>query len=1027
MRFHLFIAAVLLLPIINGQAQTPLAPPRTVHDIIAILDSYPVDRTKLDAARKVLDTPLSAELGNVELADFHHKRARAAGELGLVSPQLDELRKAIALGGGTESWRILQELSSAEYLAGNFRAAIEARKKAQVIVMGSWLTGAVAGNHLNLSAFYMQLGDFDGARRELGYADNILADLRRSNWWQAMEARWLLENHTGHGRMEEWAGHYLKAEAHFRRALDYAERDIPASLTRLRDKVPGAPPHHRIELARDSAEGRLANILRKQGRLREAEVHARNALRSAIEHTGHDGLYSNVALLSLISVLVEEQRSAEALLLIDRGIRNLEKLGVPATAISYVKYRRYRATALTAQRQWQAAVSEFEAIQNSLASDPQLADAIGAPNLDWIRALLATNKADAALELSDKLSRQLREHMGPKAYDAAEALGFHGAALAAAGRNAEAFDALRAALGVLIPIAAEASDRSGRRFQRLSFTIENYLTVLVRLRGTPLEKAKGIDAAAEAFLVADALRGQSLQQAMSASSARASAGSPELANLAREEQDARQERDALYRILADLMSRPSDQVLPQVIANMRKRADELGGILLARQETIRNRFPEYADLVSPRPASVEKIQAVLRPGEALLSILPSETRTFVWAVPAKGPIAFAETPIGREEITPMVDRLRKALDPGELDIQRLPPFDGATAHRLYTELLAPVKNGWQGSQHLIVASGGSLSRLPFGLLLTSQPTAKGNAGIANEGYRNWPWLIRDMAISQLPAASSLLTLRQMKPGAINRMAFVGFGDPDFQGYDTAAAVNPMQVASARRLRNLALARPSQQVTEQGKPADWMDYAKIPSLPDTRAEILALAQALMADPDKDVFLGSQASKANLEKLDLTKRRVVAFATHGLLAGDFPGVDQPALALANPGGGKNGLLTLDDVLGLKLDADLVVLSACNTAGGDGEGGEAVSGLGRGFFYAGSRALLVTHWPVETVSAKQLVVGIFDVLGKDAGIGRAEALRQSMLATMARNDQQDGVRFSYAHPLFWAPYALVGDGGK
>ena len=929
------------------------------------------------------------------------------------------------LGGGTIPWRALQELSGAEFSAGNFRSAVGAREKSQTLV-GNF-TGAEAGNHLTLSYFYMALGDLESARRAIEEADRIMTRLKQTSSWPFMQARWLMENDVAHGVIEQSSGHFKEAEARFRRALENAERDIPASLNRIEKRGPSMPTQLAVEMSRNSTEVRLASNLLAQGRLREAEVHARNAVQRAIARTGQDSLHSNSILLQLISILNEEQRSAESLLLIDHGLRNLEKLGVPGTALLYLQYRRVRADTLVVKSRWQEAIGEYEAIKAALASDPQLADAIGAPNLDWIRALLATKKTDTALELSSKLSQQLREQMGSKAYDAAEALGFHGAALAAAGRNAEAFETLRAALGILIPIAAEASDRSGRRFQRLSFTIENYLTVLARLRGTPLEKAKGIDAAAEAFLVADALRGQSLQQAMSASSARASAGSPELAKLAREEQDARQERDALYRILADLMSRPSDQVLPQVIANMRKRADELSGILLARQETIRNRFPEYADLVSPRPASVEKIQAVLRPGEALLSILPSESRTFVWAVPAKGPIAFAEALIGREEITPMVDRLRKALDPGELDIQRLPAFEGATAHRLYSQLLAPVKSGWQGSQHLIVAAGGSLSRLPFGLLLTSQPAAIGNAGIANEGYRNWPWLIRDMAISQLPAASSLLTLRQMKPGAINRTAFVGFGDPDFQDNGTAAAVNQMQVASARRLRNLVLARPSQQVTEQGKPADWMDYAKIPPLPDTRTEILALAQALKADPDKDVFLGSQASKANLEKLDLTKRRVVAFATHGLLAGDFPGVDQPALALANPGGGKNGLLTLDDVLGLKLDADLVVLSACNTAGGDGEGGEAVSGLGRGFFYAGSRALLVTHWPVETVSAKQLVVGIFDVLEKDTGIGRAEALRQSMLATMARNDQQDGVRFSYAHPLFWAPYALVGDGGK
>jgi CHAT domain-containing protein len=108
--------------------------------------------------------------------------------------------------------------------------------------------------------------------------------------------------------------------------------------------------------------------------------------------------------------------------------------------------------------------------------------------------------------------------------------------------------------------------------------------------------------------------------------------------------------------------------------------------------------------------------------------------------------------------------------------------------------------------------------------------------------------------------------------------------------------------------------------------------------------------------------------------------------------------------------------------------VVLSACNTAAGDGAGAEAISGLGRGFFYAGSRALLVTHWPVETVSAKNLVTKIFERYAADATLIRAEALRRAHLSVMEENAIEGGKpMYSSAHPLFWAPYALVGDGGR
>ena len=209
-------------------------------------------------------------------------------------------------------------------------------------------------------------------------------------------------------------------------------------------------------------------------------------------------------------------------------------------------------------------------------------------------------------------------------------------------------------------------------------------------------------------------------------------------------------------------------------------------------------------------------------------------------------------------------------------------------------------------------------------------------------------------------------------------------------------------------------------------------AVLEPLPDTRDEINAIAMALSANLKKDTFFGAQATRLNVLGADLRHRRVVAFATHGLVAGDLPGLDQPALALA-PESGKSvfeGLLTLDDVLKLSLDADLVVLSACNTAAADGVGAEAVSGLGRGFFFAGARAVLATHWSVETVSARQLVTHLFERYAQQAGTSRAQALRHAMLDLLDREVAPDASgtgSHAYAHPAFWAPYALYGDPGK
>jgi CHAT domain-containing protein len=161
--------------------------------------------------------------------------------------------------------------------------------------------------------------------------------------------------------------------------------------------------------------------------------------------------------------------------------------------------------------------------------------------------------------------------------------------------------------------------------------------------------------------------------------------------------------------------------------------------------------------------------------------------------------------------------------------------------------------------------------------------------------------------------------------------------------------------------------------------------------------------------------------------------LAFATHGLVPGDLNGLLQPALALSSPlvaGGTDDGLLTMGEILGLKLNADWVVLSACNTGSGDGAGAEAVSGLGRAFFYAGTRALLVSNWPVETTSARALTTDLFRRQAEDPSTSRAEALRQTMIGLIdgpGSVDPKTGITgFSYAHPLFWAPFSLIGDGG-
>jgi CHAT domain-containing protein len=162
---------------------------------------------------------------------------------------------------------------------------------------------------------------------------------------------------------------------------------------------------------------------------------------------------------------------------------------------------------------------------------------------------------------------------------------------------------------------------------------------------------------------------------------------------------------------------------------------------------------------------------------------------------------------------------------------------------------------------------------------------------------------------------------------------------------------------------------------------------------------------------------------VKRLPLSNYRIVYFATHALVAGIIKGLGEPALALTlpeRPTALEDGLLTASEVAELKLNADWVVLSACDTAAGDKPGAEALSGLARSFFYAGARALLVTHWAVDSDTTAQLRTPMFEFMKANPQIGRAEGLRQAMLAFLA-----DPKNPWHAHPGYWGPFSLVGEG--
>jgi CHAT domain-containing protein len=297
--------------------------------------------------------------------------------------------------------------------------------------------------------------------------------------------------------------------------------------------------------------------------------------------------------------------------------------------------------------------------------------------------------------------------------------------------------------------------------------------------------------------------------------------------------------------------------------------------------------------------------------------------------------------------------------------------------------------------HLVVATSGDLASLPFALLVTGEPRSN--------SYTDAAWLVRRMALSQVPSARAFLLLHDAeRKHAAPSQPFFGVGAPAFSG--------------GGKLDALATA-----CLDNG-PVSADVLRALPPLPETAGEVNAIGRKLGAGPGA-ILTGAAASERAVRAQPLDRFAVLYFATHGLLPGELRCQAEPGLALSPAPGAAStstdGLLTAGEIASLKINADLVVLSACNTAAGGGGrfGGGALDGLADAFFDAGARAVIASHWQVPSGATVQLMTGVFDRLGANRAAGLAEALRQSQLALLSQPKT--------SHPFNWAAFTLIGDG--
>ena len=432
-----------------------------------------------------------------------------------------------------------------------------------------------------------------------------------------------------------------------------------------------------------------------------------------------------------------------------------------------------------------------------------------------------------------------------------------------------------------------------------------------------------------------------------------------------------------------------------------KRIDEqvrLDRAAMAERSAILKSFPDYVALTEPQPLTISATQALLRPNEALVTLLVGREQSYVWAV-SRDRAVWARIAGGNEVLAGYVTALRNGLDP--LASETAAPFDVARAHELYRLLLGPVEAVIRDKPNLILVPTGPLTSLPFQVLVTAPPEAGATGPAAS---RDAAWLIRRHALSVLPSVPSLAALRRNGASLEAAEPFLGIGDPVLRG----PSLLPGQVRGSG-LEPAAIYR--------GGKADLRALRQLMPLPETAAELRAIAAALHA-PDEALLLEHDATETRVRREPLDRYRIIHFATHGLVAGDLSGLAEPALVLTPPiraSDTDDGLLTASEVATLKLRADWVVLSACNTAAGSQVGAEALSGLARAFFFAGAKALLVSHWAVNSDATVALTTGTFSALAQNPTLGRAEAFRRTMLAMIDAG----------LAPALWAPFVIVGEG--
>ena len=972
-------------------------PPRGVDDIIELLQKPSGDAAELGNARKLADAKVPSINDKHELGVFYFERGEARRRFGREYEARDDYARAVGMlesATHNANWFFdaIVELYKSELRLGRIKSAIDVIKKVEEIAP-SWNAATIMYFHVS-----RLIADMEKAEK---YKKKHFSEIHSLTGY-----KYNLRVARLNGQLLDSKGKHKKAEPLLREALSQSQYY--------------AGRNQMLWEYRVSCD--LASNLLSQAKCVEAEMLARQNAKISSQLFGNQSMETIERVLLLVRILVKQRKVKQAVELINVNFSMMKEYGVHDQSPIMLSHNYELGSILLEQGSPEQSYDYFKSIldiNQDLDNRNQYIT-----NTDLQTCMLQMGQANAVkVFLADGYHLAVKNY-GTAHLKTALLAGLLGVAYNQLGDRDKAYQYFSKSIPII-------RANPGRVDQTRKTILEGYLDLLHWIQEKGQQDKYKVNPMNESFMAADMMRTKSTSYALNQSLVRTKSSDPGLGKLVRDEQDLEMQIKAYWGSLAKLASAPKGQEMPELASRLRGTISDLQAQRKGIRQEIEDRYPKYGALVNPPAQGFDAIRALFAPGESLIAIHPGLHRTYLWAGAKSGKTKFIVVELGRKELDGMVSKLKSSLTRPNITTYRdIPAYDFGTAHALYTKLLKPLADIWQGNSKITLLVDGSLGELPFEVLITKSYRPSPDQMVLFGSYRKAPWLANQATITRLPAASSLLALRQTKAAKGAKRMFAGFGNPVFsQGQAAAPKAKPVKTAGLDT-RSAKVQIRGVRLTKQGAiettNLSMHQIEQLSALPDTEDEIKSVARALKADPKQDLFLGKKASERVVKTTKLDNRKVLAFATHALLPGDLSGLDQSALALSSPrvtGENEDGLLTMGEVMTLKLASDLVILSGCSTGAASSRGAEAISGLGRAFFYAGSKGVMVTMWPVETASAGKLVTSVFEYK-KDSLSQSLNAAKLNMIQKGGVIDQSGNLIISYAHPIFWAPYVFVGD---